>query len=130
MTDKERAILNDIESQYIRYSFAETRSPSCTMAIKKPEGLDLQKKIRGQFFQIIELCRQFKKAMRSGYWRRAEKLVTEPDMVNALAMVALLSVVILGAILGSILIKDVLGPIRRLAMEADFPRSELVRETR
>jgi signal transduction histidine kinase len=126
VTDKERAILNDIESQYIRYTFVRDEVTKLYNGDRKIEGLDLQKRIRGQFFQIIELCRQFKRAYEERILEARRKTRDRASMVNALAVVALLSVVILGAILGSILIKDVLGPIRRLAMEADFPKSELV----
>jgi signal transduction histidine kinase len=43
-------------------------------------------------------------------------------LVNGLAMIALLSVVIIGGVLAYVLIKDVLEPIRRLAMGPDAAR--------
>ena len=53
-TDKERKAINDIESQYIRYSYSRDEIIKLYSEGKTEEGFNLQKKARKQFFEIIE----------------------------------------------------------------------------
>ncbi len=118
-TDAERKEINDIESQYIRYSYSRDEIIKLYSGGKTDEGFMLQKKARAQFFKIIEVSRQFRKAFERRIALTRQKTRERAAVVNGLAMIALLSVVSIGGVLAYILIKDVLEPIRQLAMGPD-----------
>ena len=61
-TDNERQIFNQLESGYIRYANSRNEVIKLYKENKTNEGLNLQKSVRGQFLQIMELCRQYRKA--------------------------------------------------------------------
>ena len=121
-TNEERKAINDIESQYIRYSYSRDEIIKLYSEGKTEEGFNLQKKARKQFFEIIELGRQFRKSFEERIAQTRQKTRERAALVNGLAMIALLSVVIIGGVLAYVLIKDVLEPIRRLAMGPDAVR--------
>ena len=121
-TDEERKAINDIESQYIRYSYSRDEIIRLYSEGKREEGFNLQKNARVQFFKIIEVGRQFRKAFEERIAQTRQKTRERAAMVNGLAMIALLSVVIIGGVLAYVLIKDVLEPIRQLAMGSDAAR--------
>ncbi len=64
-TDNERLILNQLESGYIRYANSRNEVIKLYKENKTNEGLDLQKRVRGQFLQIMELCRQVQEGFRT-----------------------------------------------------------------
>lgn len=121
-TDSERKEINDIESQYIRYSYSRDEIIRLYSEGKTKEGFNLQKNVRIQFFKIIELSRQFRKGFEERIAQTRKTTRERAAVVNGLAMIALLSVVTIGGVLAYVLIKDVLEPIRRLAMGPDAAR--------
>ncbi|MEJ2716787.1 MAG: ATP-binding protein [Deltaproteobacteria bacterium] len=116
---KERAILNEIDAQYIRIVFRRNRVIALYKQGQKEEGSKLQQKLRLQFFHIIDLCRQFVRGHeeRIDQARKANKEMAWK--VSVIAGAALLGVVVLGTILAYTLVTDVLRPIRRLAASTD-----------
>ncbi len=124
-TDKERGILNEMESEYIRYSHARDDVIKLYEENKTKGGLDLQKSARGQFFHIIDLSRQFRNASEQRIAGVREKVKNQAALINVLAALALISVIILSLVLGYSLVNDVLEPIRQLALASEGPRGDL-----
>jgi len=118
-TDEERKTLNEIESQYIRYGHSRDEVTRLYSAGKMEEGFRFQKSVRTQFDKIIDLCRQFKSSLAERISRAHQKTREQARMINVLALVALFGVVFIGGVLAYVLIKDVLEPIRRLAVGPD-----------
>jgi signal transduction histidine kinase len=112
----ERQIVNEIESKYIRYVNAREDVINLYLSGKKEDGLKLQKNVREQMFQLFSLCSQLMTSLENGIERARQANRDRMRMINTLAMLALCSAVVLGAILVYVLIKDVLGPIRELAI--------------
>jgi signal transduction histidine kinase len=127
-TDKEREILNQMDAAYIRYSHARDQVVQLYTDNKKEEGLSLQKSVRGQFFQLIDLCRQYRKAYEQSLSAAREKIKDQAALINVLAALALISVVILGMVLAYSLVNNVLEPIRQLTLATESSRGDLVGE--
>ena len=121
-TDRERAILNEIDSQYVRYAHTRDEVIKLYDQGKKQEGFQLHKKAREQLFQIIDLCHQYKKAYEDKIVVAREKIRGRAELIKMLALAALVSVVMLGSLLAYFLITHILQPIRQLALEPDDRR--------
>ncbi len=85
----------------------------------KDEGFKLQKSVRGQFFSIIDLCHQFTRAHESRIVAVREKIRSDAQVITVLASAALVCVLVLGIVLAYVLLSQVLGPIRQLALATD-----------
>ncbi len=120
VTEKEREILNEIDSLYIRYSISRDEVVDLYKRGYKEEGYKLHKNVRGQFFKIIDLCRQFNAAYADRISFAQEKIRDRAVLLNASAFAGLFTVLVLGLLLAYILIKQVLGPIRQLAMATNL----------
>jgi hypothetical protein len=83
-TDKEREILNQLESGYIRYSYARDEVIKLYAENKKEEGLNLQKSMRGQFFQIMDLCRQYRSTYEQRLAAAREKIKNQAALINVI----------------------------------------------
>ena len=59
-SDRERELLNDIESKYVRYTNLRERVIDLYKGGKREEGYALHKEVRSPFYSIRELCEQFK----------------------------------------------------------------------
>ncbi len=122
-TPKERDILNELDSQYVRYSLSRDSVVNLYKQGKVNEGYELHKTIRGQFFKIIDLCRKFNTAYVDRINEAHEIIVDRAGLLNAMAIGGLVIVLLLGFFLAYILLSQVLGPIRRLAIDVDEKKS-------
>ena len=121
-TDKEREILNQIESRYIRFNDSRSRVLNLYKEGKRDAGLDLHKTVRKQLFSVIDLCRELKKAYQDRISAARKRFEERARLISVTACVALIIVVVLSVALAYILLNQVLGPIRQLAMESDGRR--------
>ena len=124
VTDQERSILNQIDSEYIRFSFSRDEVVNLYKEGKRDAGFKLHQNARNQFMKIIELCRKFKKSFEQSIVATREKMRDRVGLINASTLVALLAAIILASILAYILFKVILGPIRQLAIETDSRKSD------
>ncbi len=120
ITDKEREILNEIDSLYIRFSLSRDEVVALYKKGLKEEGYRLHKMVRDQFFRIIELCRQFNATYVDRISLAHETIRDRVVLLNAYALAGLFTVLLLGFFLAYILIKQVLGPIRQLTMATNM----------
>lgn len=118
-TEKAREILNEIDSRYIRFSDKRDRVIDLYRKGDTDGGFKLQKQIRPEFFELIDLCSQYKR-LHEDYIAEAVKANRRRALtVYRLAVVALTCAIVLGLVLSYTLVKQVLGPIRQLAMGTD-----------
>ena len=125
-TEKERRILNEIDSRYIRYSSERDRVIDLYKEGRVSGGFELHKKVRDEFFRIIDLCDQNKDFYEKSIARATETNRRRVESEYRMAMAALAIAVILGVVLAYTLTRQVLGPIRNLAAggagSAEAPR--------
>jgi len=112
-------ILKEIESTYQQYLAARAKVIALYKDGKREAGAQLHQDVRRQFASIRELCERYKLIHEFAISRARSESQTRARFINTLALVAMLSVVGLGLLLVYILVKQILGPIRRLALEAD-----------
>ncbi len=118
-TEKARRILNEIDSRYIRYQRQRDQVVDLYKMGKRDEGFRLQQEVRSEFFRIIQLCGDYQMIHESSVAKAVEANRKRAETVYRMALVALAIAVFLGVFLGYTLIKQVLGPIRELAVGAD-----------
>ncbi|MEI7451321.1 MAG: MCP four helix bundle domain-containing protein, partial [Desulfomonile sp.] len=109
VTDQERSILNQIDSEYLRFSFSRDEVVNLYKEGKRDAGFKLHQNARSQFMKIIELCRKFKKSYEQSIVATREKMRDRVGLINASTLVALLAAIILASILAYILFKVILG---------------------
>ncbi len=115
---RERELLNDIESKYVRYSNLRERVIDLYKGGKREEGYALHKDVRSPFYSVRDLCEQFKQVQYDKVGLISEGIrlkVAFFDTASSIAMVCALS---LGITLGVLLLSRVLVPIRLLALTA------------
>ena len=116
--DKERSILNQIESEYLRYIFARDQVIELYQAGKREAGAQRHWDVRKQFFAIQALCDQYRAINQkeiNDVWKKSR---AQTRVVQGMTLVALPSVLALAILLAYILLNQILKPIRILSMEA------------
>lgn len=118
-TATQRDILNHIESKYIRYSYLRDQVISLYKAGKREAGYSLHQEIRPQSFAIRDLTDLYKEAHKRRINEARAELKARVTVINSLALVAMPAALLIGLFLAYILMKQVLHPIRQLAMATD-----------
>ncbi|MBU2548319.1 MAG: histidine kinase [Proteobacteria bacterium] len=112
-------ILNEIESRYVRYAFIRDRVIDLYKEGRHEEGAHLHWEARDQFHAIYNLGEQYKELHLDRLEKANERFERESRILITIAWLTMPAVVLLGTILGFILYRQVLGPIRRLALDAN-----------
>jgi signal transduction histidine kinase len=116
-TEAMRETISQIDTQYRRYIIARERVITLYREGKREEGAKLHWEVRHQFVEILNLCQRYKLTQEYVISRVRTESQARARFINAFALVAVLTVAILGILLAYILIKQILGPIRQLALE-------------
>ncbi|MCJ7593673.1 MAG: ATP-binding protein [Desulfobacterales bacterium] len=118
-TPSERESVNRIEAEYIQYVTLKDQVINYYKAGEAEKGAELHKQVRKHFFKVLELCEIYKdhytrklKHIRDDSYAQAQKL-------RIVAGTAIFIVLILAVFLAFVLVNNILGPVRRLVMEAD-----------
>jgi signal transduction histidine kinase len=119
LTEKEKQALDRIESKYNQYVASKDDVIALYQAGERESGAKLHKKVRDQFFNIIELCDQFKDLHHQRIEQARSISRTQAVNLRIVAGTAMLIVLILGVLLAFVLITNVLAPIRSLIGESD-----------
>jgi signal transduction histidine kinase len=115
-TDESKT-LSLIESQYKQYVSSIDRVIEHYRYGSRETGYQLHEKVRGYFFNIFELCDEYKGLYREKVQDIKKKSRNQASRLRFVAATALLFAVMLTFILIFFLIHDILEPIRRLALE-------------
>jgi signal transduction histidine kinase len=115
--EKERTILNEIEAQYIRYALARDEVLDYYKKGEKGAGLELHKKARVQLFKMIDLCDEFEQANKARITEARHAMTQRVRIVNLITVLCVVGALMVGVFLASVLLNDVLGPIRQLAVQ-------------
>jgi len=117
--EQARLILNDIESRYIR--FVDSRDEVIRLYREKnrKEGYARHQEIRKDFQAIYVLCEDYRKVYEEDLKEKSESYKNAAQFVTMVAWFAIPSCVLIGVLLAYILIKQVLKPIRQMALDTD-----------
>jgi len=120
-TEAMREIIGQIDAQYHRYVIARERVISLYREGKREAGAKLHWEIRHQYVDILNLCQRYKMTHEYAISRVRTESRARARFINAFALVAMPAVALLGVFLAYILIKQILGPIRQLALSTVPP---------
>jgi len=118
-SDRQRELLNDIESKYVRYTDLRERVIDLYKAGKREQGYALHKEVRNPFYAIRDLCEQFKQMQYGRVIAIANGIRLKVTFFDVAASIAMVCALGLGITLGVLLLSRVLVPIRLLAFAAD-----------
>jgi signal transduction histidine kinase len=123
-----RAILNEIETQYLHYMASRDQVIRFYREGQREAGGALHREVRGQFLAIYDLCEQYKTAHEENIAQIRAASRSQARLINAAAVLAMPAVLALGILMAYILIHQVLGPIRQLALGSGAAAKEPVRD--
>ncbi len=123
-TGEQREVLNEIESRYIRYCHAREGVIERYRGGDRDDGFALYQGLRQQFMAIHDLCLRYKDLHRAGIASVRRDLTEEVRALQTLSIAGIVGALLLGGLLVYILLRQVLGPLRRMAMETDPSLSE------
>jgi signal transduction histidine kinase len=118
-TENQRKAIRQIESEYAQYVTAKDQVISLYKAGEQKPANELHQQVRRNFFKILELCEEYKNLFRAGVREARKTSRSEAGKLRFIAGSAILIVLLLAVLLAFVLINHVLGPVRRLAREAD-----------
>jgi len=119
----QRAVIKKIETEYSKYIIRKDQVIVCYKAGKRDLGAKFHQAVRKQFFIILELCKQYKQVHVRQIVAAREKSSIQAAKLRAIAWLAMLLEFMLGGILIFILVFRILGPLQKLAREADRERA-------
>jgi signal transduction histidine kinase len=112
-------LLGKVASEYQGYIASRDQVIQLYRDGQREEGMALHRKVRGQFFAIYELCEKYKSAYELTLSAARKATHKQAQLVHAVALFAIPGVLLLGAMLFYILLKQVLEPIRQLALGSE-----------
>jgi len=119
LSGPQKQILDQIESEYLRYIILKDQSIEFYKARDTDTGDRLLKEVSKHFSKVLELCRQFKDFYTKRIALLKEQSYAQAERLRLIAGTAVLVVLLLGVVLAFVLVNDILEPLRRLAQEAN-----------
>ncbi|MDM8525136.1 ATP-binding protein [Desulfococcaceae bacterium HSG8] len=118
-TGRQKEIIRQIESEYTFYITGKDSVIKYYKSGEKQAGTELHQKVRGHFSRVFDLCEAYKNVFKKQIIQTKKENRAEAERLRIIAGVGILFVFFLGVLLAFLLINHILGPIRRLALEAD-----------
>ncbi|MFZ5571553.1 MAG: sensor histidine kinase [Thermodesulfobacteriota bacterium] len=110
-------ILNEIESRYIRYVFERDQVVALYKDGKREEGENRHWRVREQFFAVFDLAEKFKAAHENQIEDLRNQFRKSNSKMVIFAWAAIPCVLLISILLTLVLLRQILTPIRELAME-------------
>ncbi|MFC1821884.1 ATP-binding protein [Thermodesulfobacteriota bacterium] len=118
-TEKQRQAIDLIEAQYLQYIRSKDQVIAYYQKGEQEVGSQLHKEVRNYFFNILELCEEYKKLHRQKIEQARKHSNTQARQLRITAVTAMALAFFLGILLVFVLLNHILGPLRKLALEAD-----------
>ncbi len=119
----QKEAIEKIESEYERYIISKDRVIEHYKAGKRAEGAELHQKVREYFSKIFALCETYKNIHTERIREAREKSRWEAKKLRMIAGFATIANFCLGLLLAFVLVNHILGPVRKLLLEADRKES-------
>ena len=116
-TDPMKEIVGQIDTEYHRYVVSREQVIKLYQEGLREAGANLHWEVRRQFAEILSLCRRYKLIHEFVISRVRTESQSRARFIAAFSLVVVPAVAVLGILLAYILLKQILGPIRRLALE-------------
>ena len=117
--ERQKKATDQIESEYVQYIKSEDQVIALYKAGERKTVMELHKKVRNHFFKTLELCEDYRELNRQKIKEVRDISRDRAEKLRIIAGTAILTALFLGVLLAFVLIRHILGPVRRLALEAD-----------
>lgn len=118
-TDEEKEAIDRIETAYLRYITGKDQVIAHYKAGQRDAGVLLHSEVRKNFSETLELCEAYKDIQKNRITGARDESDAQARKLRIIAATAMLAVILLGLLLVFVLVTQILGPVRRLALEAD-----------
>ncbi len=108
-----------IEAEYGRYILIKDQVILHYKQGNRETGANLHIEARNRFFNILHMCEAYKNIHKEAIEQVKRKSLSQARKLRIIAGTAILAALILGLLLAFVLTKQILIPIRRLALDAD-----------
>jgi signal transduction histidine kinase len=125
LNDEERDLLNQIETDYLHYLFYRDRVIALYQQGKREAGAALHEDVRRRFYEILSLCDKYTAGHSQAILNAKKESRSRAHAMNIAALSATIGVCLLGALLAFTLLRQILEPIRRLAMDGGGAHEEI-----
>jgi signal transduction histidine kinase len=118
-TETEARTVGKIEAEYIEYTTLKDRVIEHYLDGNRETGLILHKQVRQHFFRVLQLCDDYKTFHAVNIDEVKDQSLSQAGRLRVIAGSAILCVLFLAVLLSFVLVNQILGPVRRLALETD-----------
>jgi signal transduction histidine kinase len=118
-TEEEREAIDRIETAYLRYIMGKDEVIAYYKTDQREEGALLHIQVRTDFSETLDLCEAYKDIHRNRITEARDRSRVQAKNLRIIAATAMLAVILLGLLLVLVLVSQILGPVRRLALDAD-----------
>jgi len=118
-TETEGRTVAKIEAEYSEYTALKDRVIEYYREGDRETGLMLHKQVREHFFKVLQLCDEYKTFHAINIGEVKDRSLSQAGRLRVIAGSAILCVLFLAVLLSFVLVNQILGPVRRLAMETD-----------
>ena len=118
-TEEETEAIKRIESEYTLYINSKDQVIAHYKAGERKIGARLHREVRDRFFKILELCESYKDFQTERIREARAGSHAQANRLRFTAAIGMLIVLLLALLLTFVLVSQILGPVRRLALETD-----------
>ena len=111
--------LDQIEIDYQKYIAARDKVIELYKKGERVKGFSLHQDVRQAFFEILELCNQFKEFHKEKIENAIQKSREEANGLRIIALMAIVSVTLLSLLVNFIFSRHIMDPIRKLILQVD-----------
>jgi signal transduction histidine kinase len=123
-SEAEKATMERIEAEYTKYTSMKDKVIDYYRAGEKELGTKLHRSVREHFFEVLKLCEEYKAFHAKRINEVRDDSLSQARKLRIIAGTAILCVLFLAVLLAFVLVHHILGPVRRLALEAGNPDSD------
>ncbi|MEJ2723704.1 MAG: ATP-binding protein [Deltaproteobacteria bacterium] len=118
-TETERDRIDRLESEYKAYITLKDQVIELYTSGQRKQGAALHKSVRSHFFKVLDSTEAYKDVYAQKIDRIRDSSYDQAKRLRIVAGTAILLVLTLAVLLAFVLVNNILGPLRRLALEAD-----------
>jgi signal transduction histidine kinase len=118
-TEEQNEAIKRIESEYTWYINSKDQVIAHYKAGERKIGASLHREVRDRFFKILDLCESYKGFQTERIREDRAQSRAQANRLRVTAVTGMLIVLLLALLLTFVLVSQILGPVRRLALEAD-----------
>jgi signal transduction histidine kinase len=118
-TEEEKKAIGQIEKEYLQYINGKDKVIAYYKAGQKEAGAVLHSEVRRNFFKTLDLCEEYKNIHDNRIQVAVEKSHIQAKKLRIIVAAAMLMIILLAVLLVFVLVNQIFGPVRRLALDAD-----------